>query len=113
MLSFNLGLKVFVAPEPVDLRKSFSGQEGLVGERLGEELRAGALVVVTNRRHSQLKIMSCQPHKEAETGTTLNPKLLQCSRLENRRPPFILPRFSGPKLRDKQRWHPSSCPMPI
>ena len=57
MLSFAGALKVFVALEPVDLRKSFNGLEGLVGERLGEDLRAGALFVFTNRRHSRLKIL--------------------------------------------------------
>ena len=57
MLSFSGGLKVFVALEPVDLRKSFSGLEGLVSKRLGEDLRQGALFVFTNRRHSRLKIL--------------------------------------------------------
>lgn len=57
MLSFAGTLKVFVALEPVDLRKSFSGLEGLVSERLGEDLRQGALFVFTNRRHSRLKIL--------------------------------------------------------
>ena len=57
MLSFAGALKVFVALEPVDLRKSFNGLEGLVGARLGEDLRAGALFVFTNRRHSRLKIL--------------------------------------------------------
>jgi transposase len=57
MLSFTGGLKVFVALEPVDLRKSFSGLEGLVGERLGENLRNGALFVFTNRKHTRLKIL--------------------------------------------------------
>ena len=57
MLSFTGALKVFVALEPVDLRKSFSGLEGLVSERLGEDLRQGALFVFTNRRHSRLKIL--------------------------------------------------------
>ena len=57
MLSFPGGLKVFVALEPVDLRKSFSGLEGLVSERLGEDLRQGALFVFTNRRHTRLKIL--------------------------------------------------------
>jgi transposase len=57
MLSFTGGLKVFVALEPVDLRKSFSGLEGLVSERLGEDLRQGALFVFTNRRHTRLKIL--------------------------------------------------------
>lgn len=57
MLSFTGGLKVFVALEPVDLRKSFNGLEGLVNERLKEDLRQGALFVFTNRRHSRLKIL--------------------------------------------------------
>ena len=57
MLSFTGALQVFVALEPVDLRKSFSGLEGLVSERLGEDLRQGALFVFTHRRHSRLKIL--------------------------------------------------------
>ena len=57
MLSFTGGLKVFVALEPVDLRKSFSGLEGLVSDRLKEDLREGALFVFTNRSHTRLKIL--------------------------------------------------------
>ena len=57
MLSFSGSLKVFVALAPVDLRKSFSGLEGLVSERLGEDLRQGALFVFTNRRHTRLKML--------------------------------------------------------
>jgi transposase len=57
MLSFTGGLKVFVALEPVDLRKGYGGLEGLVSERLGEDLRQGALFVFTNRRHTRLKIL--------------------------------------------------------
>jgi transposase len=57
MLSFTGGLKVFVALEPCDLRKSFNGLEGLVRERLAEDPRQGALFVFTNRRHTRLKIL--------------------------------------------------------
>jgi transposase len=57
MLSFTGGLKIFVALEPCDLRKSFNGLEGLVRERLMEEPRQGALFVFTNRRHTRLKIL--------------------------------------------------------
>lgn len=46
-----------MALEPVDLRKSFNGLEALVYERLGEDLRKGALFVFTNRSHSRLKII--------------------------------------------------------
>lgn len=57
MLSFTEGLKVFVALEPVDLRKSFSGLEGLVSGCLGEAQRKGALFVFANRRQSRLTIL--------------------------------------------------------
>ena len=57
MLSFTGGLKVFVALEPCDLRKSFDGLEGLVRERLREDPRTGALFVFTNRRHTRLKVL--------------------------------------------------------
>ena len=48
---------MFVAVEPVDLRKSFNGLEGLVSQQLGEDLRQGALFVFTNRRYSRLKFL--------------------------------------------------------
>ena len=57
MLSFTGGLKVFVALEPCDLRKSFNGLEGLVRERLAEDPRAGALFVFCNRSRTRLKIL--------------------------------------------------------
>lgn len=57
MLSFTGSLRIFLAVEPVDMRKSFNGLEGVVSERLRENLREGALFVFTNRRHSRLKIL--------------------------------------------------------
>ena len=57
MLSFGGSLKVFVALEPCDLRKSFNGLQGLVSERLGEDPRQGGIFVFTNRRHTRLKIL--------------------------------------------------------
>jgi transposase len=57
MLSFTGGLKVFVALQPCDLRKSFNGLEGLVREQLAEDPRGGGLFVFTNRTHTRLKIL--------------------------------------------------------
>jgi transposase len=57
MLSFSGSLKVFVALEACDLRKSFNGLHTLVTERLQEDPRAGALFVFTNRRRTRLKML--------------------------------------------------------
>ena len=53
MLSFTGSLKVLLAVEPCDLRKSFNGLHGLATERLGEDPRQGALFVFTNRRRQR------------------------------------------------------------
>jgi transposase len=57
MLSFSGSLKIFLAVEPCDMRKSFNGLHGLVSECLGEEVKSGALFAFTNRRRSRLKIL--------------------------------------------------------
>jgi transposase len=57
MLSFAGSLKVFLALEPVDMRKGFSGLMAIAAERLREDPRKGALLVFTNRRRSRLKIL--------------------------------------------------------
>jgi transposase len=57
MLSFSGSLKVFVAVEPCDMRRGFNGLHALVAERLGEDLKQGALFVFSNRRHTRLKII--------------------------------------------------------
>jgi transposase len=96
MLSFTGGLKVFVALEPVDLRKSFSGLEGLVSERLGEDLRQGALFVFTNRRHTRLKILYWDGTglwllmKRLEKGTFAWPKIGEKERVKMKLAPEAL-----------------------
>ena len=96
MLSFSGGLKVFVALEPVDLRKSFSGLEGLVSTRLGEDLRQGALFVFTNRRHTRLKILYWDGTglwlliKRLEEGTFSWPKVIEPNNVKLRLAPEAL-----------------------
>ena len=96
MLSFTGGLKVFVALEPVDLRKSFSGLEGLVSEQLGEDLRQGALFVFTNRRHTRLKILYWDGSglwlliKRLEQGTFSWPKSIEAGRVKLKLTPEAL-----------------------
>jgi len=96
MLSFTGGLKVFVALEPVDMRKSFGGLEGLVSERLGEDLRQGALFVFTNRRHTRLKILCWDGTglwlliKRLEQGTFSWPKNIEAGRVKLKLTPEAL-----------------------
>lgn len=90
MLSFTGGLKVFVALEPCDLRQGFGGLETLVRERLGEDLRQGALFVFSNRRHTRLKMLYFDGTglwlltKRLEQGTFSWPKAIepQCAKLK-------------------------------
>ena len=96
MLSFSGSLKVCVALEPVDLRKSFSGLEGLVSERLGEDLRQGALFVFTNRRHSRLKMLYWDGTglwlliKRLEQGTFTWPKAVEAQAVKLKLAPEAL-----------------------
>ena len=50
-------LKVFLALEPSDLRKGFSGLSALASEHLGESLARDALFVFINRSRTRLKLL--------------------------------------------------------
>ena len=57
MLSFTGGLKVYVALEPTDMRKSFNALAALVSEHLKADPYTGALYAFSNRRRDRLKIL--------------------------------------------------------
>jgi len=81
VLSFAGSVRVFLAVEPADMRKGFEGLHALVGERLREEVRSGALFVFTNRRRTRLKVLYFDGSglwllsKRLEQGTFAWPKL--------------------------------------
>lgn len=83
MLSFAGSVRVFLAVEPCDMRKGFEGLYALVGERLREEVRSGALFVFTNKRHTRLKVLYFDGTglwlmtKRLEEGTFAWPKLAE------------------------------------
>jgi len=56
MLSFSGGLKVFVAVEPCDIRRSLNGLHDAVGTRLKEDPKSDAIFAFTNKRRSLLRI---------------------------------------------------------
>ena len=57
MLTFSGSLKVFVAVEPCDMRRSFNGLHDLVTNKLREDPRNGAIFAFTNKRRTLLKIL--------------------------------------------------------
>ena len=57
MLSFSGSLKIFVALEACDMRKSFTGLAAAVRERLGGDPLCGALFIFSNKRRNILKIL--------------------------------------------------------
>jgi transposase len=57
MLSFSGSLKIYVAGEGCDMRKSFEGLQALVTTVLDQDIRDGALFVFSNRRRTRLKIL--------------------------------------------------------
>ena len=56
---FGLGpaSKIFIAVEPVDMRKGFVGLYGLVRVRLGADPLSGHLFLFANRGRSRLKVL--------------------------------------------------------
>lgn len=57
MLSFTGSLKVFVAIEACDMQRGHNGLLALVGEKLKEDIRSGALFVFTNKSRRLLKVL--------------------------------------------------------
>jgi transposase len=57
MLGFNSGLKVYVAVEPCDMRKSFDGLSAQVRSHLQADPTSGAAFLFSNRKRSMIKIL--------------------------------------------------------
>ncbi len=83
MLSFTGSLKIYIAMEPCDMRRGHNGLLALVGEKLKEDIRGGALFVFTNKARRLLKVLYWD-------GTGL---WLLCKRLE--KGTFSWPRAAG------------------
>lgn len=57
MLSFSGSLKVYLATEPCDMRKSFNGLCALVEQKLKADPTSGVAFLFTNKRRSLMKIL--------------------------------------------------------
>jgi transposase len=57
MLAFPAAIRIYVAIEPVDMRKQYDGLWAAVQQQLGEDPKAGALFCFTNRQRTRLKLL--------------------------------------------------------
>ncbi len=57
MLSFSSEFRIFLAVDPVDIRKSFVGLDADAVNQLGENPLHGAMFVFSNKRRNRLKIL--------------------------------------------------------
>lgn len=57
MLSFPSALRIYLAVEPVDMRKQFNGLWSAAQDKLGENPRSGALFVFVNKDRDRLKML--------------------------------------------------------
>ncbi|GHC05847.1 IS66 family insertion sequence element accessory protein TnpB [Cerasicoccus arenae] len=57
MLTLSHQLRIFVAVEPVDMRKQFDGLWAVARDHLGEDPKCGALFAFTNKSRNRLKLL--------------------------------------------------------
>lgn len=57
MLAFPAAIRIYVAVQPVDMRKSFNGLWAVVSERLHEDPKSGAVFAFINRERTRLKLL--------------------------------------------------------
>lgn len=57
MLTIPAGLRIFVAVQPVDMRKQFNGLWAAVQTQLGEDPKCGALFCFINKERTRLKVL--------------------------------------------------------
>ena len=57
MLAFPHSIRIFVAVDPVDMRKQYDGLWAAAQQQLGEDPKSGAVFCFTNRDRTRLKLL--------------------------------------------------------
>ena len=57
MLAFPAAIRIFVAVQPVDMRKQFNGLWAAAQEQLGEDPKSGAVFAFINKDRTRLKLL--------------------------------------------------------
>jgi hypothetical protein len=56
-IAFPAGFKIYLAVEPVDMRKKFNGLWALAGEKLLEDPKSGAVFCFCNKDRDRVKLL--------------------------------------------------------
>jgi len=113
VLTSLVSARVFVAPGPTDMRKSFDSLSGLVRSKLGGDPLSGDLFVFCNAHKNRLKILFFDTTglwvlaKRLERGTFAWPAAQgDVSRLEMRyeQLTLLLHGLDTGELRERERW---------
>ena len=57
MLAFPAGLKIYLAVQPLDMRKQFNGLWAAAQEQLQEDPKSGAVFAFINKERNRLKLL--------------------------------------------------------
>ena len=100
MLSFSGSLRGLVALDPCDMRAGFNTLQALVAEKLREDVKSGALFVLSNRRRNRLKVLYWDGSglwiltKRLEQGTCSWPRPAEAGKVKLRLAPEAFARLT-------------------
>jgi len=112
MLTFSPSQRIYLAVEPVDMRKQFNGLWALAAEQLREDPFSGALFVFTNKDRDRVKILCWDgtgvwvAAKRLEKGRFSWPALNGSAKV-NLEPTALTMLLSGIELKDgcRKAWY--------
>jgi hypothetical protein len=121
-------LQVFAALAPTDMRKSFTGLEGIVETHLRKQLEEGDLFLFFNRRRDRLKVLfftgdgTVILYKRLERGTfeplrvasrgTMGDSAENCLTLSLEELRLLLEGIELSSIKRRARWHRNTSSSP-
>ena len=115
MLSISPAVRIYLASEPVDMRKGFDGLSAIVENQLDEDVYGGNLFVFVSKRGDRVKILCWDRggfvmlYKRLERGKFKVPKVgEQCTalELESSQLVMLLDGIDYSRVRTPIRWEP-------
>lgn len=120
MLLLPKAVRIYVAKEPVSLRKSFDGLSNIIRGELGRDPLSGHLFVFINRRRTQVKLLMWTRggftilHKRLERGRFSVPKTgPKAASIDVHELSMLLEGLVPQQGRAALRWEPARLPQDI